>query len=139
MVIQRVLGFDYGEQRIGVAVGQMITRQASPLTTLQAINHKPDWARIEQLIKEWQPDALVVGMPYSQDGSENEMTTKVQRFCRQLMGRFQLPVDTVNENLSSFEAEQRLQAHKKIGQHNKHEIDRMAAAIIVENWLEQHP
>ena len=137
-MIQSVLGFDYGEKRIGIATGQTITRSASPLTTLSAVNNKPDWAGIEKLILQWQPDALIVGLPMMLDGSKSEITEKAERFCRQLEGRFHLPVHTINEALSSFEAEQLLQENSKIGQHNKQEIDKMAAAIIVQNWLEQN-
>lgn len=137
-MIRTVLGFDYGERRIGVATGQTITGSATPLITLNAINQKPDWAGIEKLIKEWQPDALIVGIPTYLDGTASEITKKAERFCRQLEGRFHLPVHTVNESLTSFEAEQQLQKNKKIGQHNKQEIDKMAAAIIVQSWLEQN-
>ena len=136
MTIQQVLGFDFGEQRIGVAVGQAITHSANPLTTLNAVNHKPDWTSIEKLINQWQPDALIVGLPFYLDGSTSEMTKRAEKFSRQLEGRFHLPVYTLNEALSSFEAEQFLQGKKK--QHNKQEIDKIAAAIIVQNWLEQN-
>lgn len=138
MTIQTVLGFDYGTRRIGVATGQTITASATPLTTLNSINQKPDWAAIGQLIDQWKPDALIVGLPTYLDGSNSEMTEKALKFSRQLQGRYNLPAYTINESLSSFEAEQELQQHKKIGQHNKQEIDKMAAAIIVQSWLEQN-
>ncbi len=137
-MIQSVLGFDYGERRIGIATGQTITASATPLTTLKCINQKPDWVAIEKLITQWQPDALIVGLPLYLDGNSSDMTAKAERFARQLEGRFHLPVFTINESLTSFEAEQQLQQHKKIDQHNKEEIDKMAAAIIVQNWLEQN-
>jgi len=136
MSINTVLGFDYGEKRIGVATGQTITASATPLTTLTAVNQKPDWNKIEKLISEWKPDALIVGLPTYLDGTPSEMTKKAQRFSRQLDGRFHLPVYLINEALSSFEAEQHIT--KKKGQHNKQEIDKMAAAIIVQSWLEQN-
>jgi len=136
MPIQQVLGFDYGEQRIGVATGQAITRSANPVTTLNSINNKPDWVSIEKLINQWKPDALIVGLPFYLDGSSSEMTKRAEKFSRQLEGRFNLPVFTHNEALSSFEAEQFLQGKKK--QHNKQDIDKIAAAIIVQSWLEQN-
>lgn len=138
MTIQTVLGFDYGTRRIGVATGQTITASATPLTTLNSINQKPDWSAIGQLIEQWKPDALIVGLPTYLDGRHSEMTEKALKFSRQLEGRYNLTVYTVNESLSSFEAEQEIQQHKKIGQHNKQEIDKMAAAIIVQSWLEQN-
>ena len=137
-MIQTVLGFDFGEKRIGIATGQVITGSASPLTTLNAVNQKPDWDAIAKIINEWHPDALIVGIPKYLDGSNSEMTKRAERFSRQLEGRFKLPVHTINEALSSFEAEQELQKNKKIDQHNKQEIDKMAAAIIVQSWLEQN-
>ena len=83
-MIQSVLGFDFGEKRIGIATGQTITRSASPLTTLVAVNNKPDWSGIEKLIQQWKPDALIVGMPLLLDGTKTEITAKVERFCRYL-------------------------------------------------------
>ncbi len=139
MTIKTVLGFDYGERRIGIATGQTISQSAAPLITLNAINQKPDWSSIEKIINEWKPDALIVGIPRYLNGDASDMTEKAERFCRQLEGRFRLPIYTVNESLSSSEAEQRLKQTRKIDQHNKHEIDKMAAAIIVQRWLEQNP
>jgi len=136
MSVQQVLGFDFGEQRIGVATGQAITQSANPVTTLCAVKNKPDWVGIEKLIKEWHPDALIVGLPFYLDGSESEMTKRAAKFSRQLEGRFNLPVYTHNEALSSFEAENFLQGKKK--QHDKQDIDKIAAAIIVQSWLEQN-
>jgi len=135
--IETVLGFDFGAQRIGVAVGQVLTTSASPLLTLTNVNNKPDWERIEQLINEWQPQALVVGLPYLLDGSETEMTIRADKFSRRLHGRFGLPVFTISETLSSFEAEEQLKQSKKIGRQNKHEIDKLAAALITETWLQE--
>ncbi|VAW64168.1 Putative pre-16S rRNA nuclease Yqg [hydrothermal vent metagenome] len=134
--IHQVLGFDFGSRRIGVASGQSITCSASPITTLTSINNKTDWQGIEKLISQWKPDALIVGLPFYLDGSKSKMTEAAEKFSRQLEGRFHLPVYTHNEALSSFEAEQFLQAKKK--QHNKQDIDKIAAAIIVQNWLEQN-
>ena len=136
MSIQQVLGFDFGEKRIGIASGQSITCNSNPVTTLTSKNNKPDWAAIEALIAEWKPDALIVGLPYYLDGTKSEMTERAEKFSRQLEGRFQLPVYTHNEALSSFEAEQFLHGKKK--QHNKQDIDKIAAAIIVQSWLEQN-
>jgi len=136
MSIHQVLGFDFGEKRIGVASGQSITCSSNPITTLTSLNNKPDWAAIQLLISEWKPDALIVGLPFYLDGSKSEMTERAEKFSRQLEGRFHLPVYTHNEALSSFEAEQFLQSKKK--QHNKQDIDKIAAAIIVQSWLEQN-
>jgi putative holliday junction resolvase len=132
-----ILGFDYGGKRIGVATGQTLTGTATPLTTISQVHGNPDWQAIEKLIHEWGTQALVVGMPYYTDGSENTMTARVKQFCYELEKRFKLPVYTVDEALSSVQAEAAVKENSKISQHNKHEIDKMAAAIIVQRWLDQ--
>lgn len=135
--IETVLGFDFGAKRIGVATGQVLTGNANPLTTLTNVNNKPDWESIEKLIDEWKPQALVVGLPYLLDGQETEMTIRADKFSRRLHGRFGLPVFTISETLSSFEAEEILKKNKKIDKQNKHEIDKLAAALITETWLQE--
>ena len=135
--IRAILGFDYGRQRIGLATGQTITGTANPLTTLTSVHRQPDWSGIESQLSRWRPDALIVGIPRHMDGSESDMTRAAEKFCRQLEQRFGLPVYRVDESLTSFEAESRLKQGTKLGQHNKHEIDKIAAAIIVQSWLDQ--
>jgi len=137
-----ILGFDFGTKKIGVAVGQSITQTVTPLVTLQSKNQKPDWESIEALIKEWQPDQLVVGLPVHLDGEEQPMTQAARKFGNRLNGRFNLPVEFVDERLSSYEAEQRLKetnSNKK--QTNKRQtamdIDKIAAQLIVESWFRQ--
>lgn len=133
-----VLGFDYGGKRIGIATGQTLTGTSTPLITLNQVQGNPDWVSIQKLIDEWQAQALIVGMPYYADGSENTMTTRVKQFCYELEKRFNLPVYTVDESHSSLQAEEIVKENTKINQHNKHEIDKMAAAIIVQRWLDQY-
>ncbi|MEE9423080.1 MAG: Holliday junction resolvase RuvX [Gammaproteobacteria bacterium] len=130
---QALLGFDFGKKRIGVATGQTITQSANPLITLSAKQGAPDWEAIETLIQEWQPNALVVGIPYHMDGSEQPMTLAAERFCRQLEGRFNLPVHRADERLSSVQAESLL---KEQGDSSS-KIDAVAAQIILESWLQQ--
>lgn len=136
--ITTVLGFDYGARRIGVATGQTITRTATPVATLNSVNGGPDWSGIAQLITQWKPQALIVGLPFHTDGKPTEMTQQAQEFCNALENRFDLPVYSINETLSSFEAEAQLKKNMKIGKHNKQEVDKMAAAIIVQSWLDQN-
>jgi putative Holliday junction resolvase len=143
--ISSVLGFDYGDRRIGLATGQTITATATPLKTIRQVNGNPDWTAIATEIERWRPQALIVGMPYYSDGSgdgndgnENRMTARVRQFCYELGKRFKLPVYQIDETLSSHQAEAALKQDMKIDQHNKHEIDRMAAAIILQRWLDQN-
>ncbi len=126
-----LLGFDFGLRKIGVAVGQTITGTASPLQTLQPRNDKPDWAKIEALINEWCPDALIVGLPLEQDGQECEIAPRARRFSRQLEGRFRLPVYLADERYTS-----RI-AHSMAGGRVRHsdDLDAVAAGLIIETWL----
>lgn len=130
---QTLLAFDYGRKRIGVAVGQQITQSATPLTTVRARDGKPDWDAINRLIAEWKPDALVVGIPYHMDGSEQEMTRAARRFCRQLEGRYRLAVHQVDERLTSYMVESTLSETGELRQ----DIDPLAARLILEDWLQR--
>ncbi|MGH6635865.1 MAG: Holliday junction resolvase RuvX [Gammaproteobacteria bacterium] len=126
-----VLGFDFGERRIGVAVGHTLTGTAGALKCLHARARDPDWVAIGQLIACWQPEALIVGIPVNLDGSEHRFAGCVVRFCRQLQGRFGLPVHTIDETLSSVEANRHPQAVKRRG------VDAVAAQLILESWLNE--
>lgn len=127
---ETLLGFDYGTRRIGVAVGQTLTGTARPLTTLPCRNGKPDWEAIGRLIREWQPSRLVVGLPLHMDGTEQPMTDQARRFGRQLEGRYNLPVEWMDERLSSEEAERALGSAR-----DKGAVDAVAAAVILRDWL----
>lgn len=135
-----LLGFDFGRARIGVAVGQEVTATAQPLAILTARAQRPDWDAIGKLIAEWQPDLLVVGIPYHADGSHSATTVAALRFSRQLQGRYRLAVATVDERLSSREAEQRNtrqslpEGRSRRGQPT---LDHIAAAVILETWFNQ--
>lgn len=132
-----LLGFDFGEKRIGIAVGQTLTGSVRPLTTLNAVKQQPDWAGIEALLREWQPDLLIVGLPLHMDGTEQPLTQRAKRFGNQLKGRYNLPVEWMDERLSSYEAESMLQSRDKTRSEKK-DIDKMAAGLILRGWLEQH-
>lgn len=133
---ETLLGFDYGTVRIGVALGQTVTGTAKPLTTLPCRNGQPDWTAIGRLIDEWQPQRLVVGLPLQLDASEQEMTARARRFGNQLKGRYNLPVEMVDERLTSREAEAEREATG--GKFDRAGIDALAAALILQSWLDQH-
>lgn len=131
-----VLGFDLGTIKIGIAVGQEITQTARPLTTLTRKQKRIDWDKIKDLIDQWQAQALIVGMPWNMDGSEQPMTVAAQRFARQLHGRFQLPVYLVDERLTSMAADSILKEQGYTQKTNRIEkMDEVAAQLIVETWL----
>ena len=131
-----LLGFDYGMKQIGVAVGQAITGQARELCILKAQNGAPDWSQVEKLIREWQPDAIVVGLPLNMDGTPSEMSARAEKFARRLNGRFNLPVHTHDERLTTFEAKgQRLSEGQRDG-YRQRPVDAIAAALLLEGWLQ---
>ncbi|RME35436.1 MAG: Holliday junction resolvase RuvX [Gammaproteobacteria bacterium] len=128
-----VMAFDYGHRRIGVAVGQPVTGSASPIAVLPTRDGAPDWQAITALIGEWRPERLLVGVPRPADGKESELVRRVRRFCRQLEGRYRLPVATVDEHLSSWAAAERTGSRDE-------PLDAAAAQVILETWLnEEHP
>lgn len=135
---QTLLAFDYGKKRIGVAVGQCISCTASPVDTVPADNGKPAWEKIQQLLDQWKPNALVVGIPSNMDGSEHEMTRAARRFGNQLNGRYNLPVHTVDERLTSIEAEHILSGRGLSIKQKKRDLDRVAAQLILQSWLDNH-
>lgn len=134
-----LLGFDYGTKQIGVAVGQAVTGQARELCVLKAQNGVPDWSKVEALIREWQPDAIVVGLPLNMDGTPSEMSERAEKFARRLHGRYQLPVHTHDERLTTFEAKGQRLARGQRGGYRDNPVDALAAALLLEGWLEQHP
>ncbi len=136
--LRLLLGFDYGSKQIGVAVGQAITGQARELCILRAQNGVPDWQKVEALIKEWQPDAIIVGLPLNMDGTKSEMSDRAEKFARRLNGRFNLPVHTHDERLTTYEAKgQRLQQGQNSG-YRERPVDALAAALLLQGWLEEN-
>jgi putative Holliday junction resolvase len=127
---ETVLGFDYGERRIGVAVGQTVSRTAGPLTTLPAKQGQPDWAALARLVAEWRPERFVVGLPTTVDGAPHPLREAIERFARRLEGRFRRPVVFVDERLSSWAAASAIRG-------SRHGVDALAAARILETWLDQ--
>ena len=131
-----VLGFDYGTRRIGVAVGDTLTRTARPLTTLSGHGGNPDWKALQELLEEWRPHTLLVGLPLQMDGTPQPMTRAARRFANRLRERFGLPVEHVDERLSSREAEQILDETIGPGRYDKGAIDQLAAQLILQSWLD---
>lgn len=136
-----ILGFDFGLKRIGVAIGNELTGTARALTTISG-GEQTDWRAIGQLINHWHPAALVVGVPTHLDGRRSALTEAAERFARRLQGRFGVDVHTVDERLSSLEAEARLRtarAHGRKRPLRKGDTDAVAAQVILETWLERAP
>jgi putative Holliday junction resolvase len=131
-----VLAFDFGEQRIGVAVGEHLLASANPLTTIDNESNTIRFDVITALVKEWQPKLLVVGLPLSLDGTENNVTQLCKKFARRLNGRFNLPVILVDERYSSLEASDMLNQSGIKGRAQKAMLDQVAAQTILQSYFD---
>ncbi len=120
-----VLAFDFGARRIGVATGNSVTREARPLTTVNAVEVASRWDAVAALVGEWDPAQLVVGIPRQPDGTPHDMTARCERFARQLEGRFRRPVARVDERYTS--------AVSAAAQ----DVDAAAAALILQQWFDE--
>ena len=141
-----ILAFDYGTRRIGVAVGNTITRTARPLQTVSEEATLRRFGRIAELLDQWHPDSLVVGRPVHSDGTPHEVTAAAERFARQLTGRFGLPVELVDERFSTVEARGRRRDERAAGMPSAAALgmvsrealaddDAAAAAVILDQYL----
>lgn len=129
------MAFDYGLRQIGVAMGNVVLGTTQSLQVLAARDGIPDWRVIEALVKEWQPDLILVGEPLNMDGTESELSVRANKFARRLHGRLALPVKMVDERLSSFEAKQLSRERGHRGDYKKVPIDSLAAELILQTWL----
>lgn len=139
---ETILGFDYGAARTGVAVAQLPEGIASPLTVLTSVSGNPDWRTISDLIREWRPTCVVVGVPLRMDGSESEMTRAARQFARRLSHRCGVTVEQADERLTSREAQDELREYRKSGAGKKKhaaKLDAIAARIMLEQWIAQRP
>ena len=123
-----VMSFDFGMKRIGVAVGQRVTKTASSLTVVQAFDGIPKWDYLDKIVLDWQPERFIVGLPINMDGSNSEMSKKAQKFSRRISSRYNIRSEMFDERLTSFEAREH---------DGKTHIDAIAAKIILESWLRE--
>lgn len=134
-----LLAFDFGTKSIGVAIGQRITGTARALTALKAQDGTPEWKRIENLLKEWQPEAVVVGLPLNMDGTEQLLTARARNFANKIHGRFGTKVILHDERLSTVEARSGLFERGGFRALDKGSVDSASAVIILESYFELHP
>jgi putative holliday junction resolvase len=134
-----VLAFDFGQRRIGVACGDTISRTASPLQTVASGPKGPQWDKITAMMRDWQPNLAVVGLPYNVDGSETSMAVAARGFAAELQQRFAIEVAMMDERYSSHEAGARLKSARESGLRrrrvDKAAIDAAAACVILERWF----
>jgi putative Holliday junction resolvase len=130
-----LLGFDFGMKRIGVAVGQTVTKSARPLITLKTNQGQPPWNELNKLMKAWHPDALVIGIPLNMDGTEQPLTESARQFAKLLQDRYQIPIYEMDERLSSKDARERLFQEGGYKALQNGQVDQVAAQLILQNWL----
>ena len=126
----QIIAFDYGEKKIGVAVGQTSTNTSSPLQIIFNKDNKTNWVSISSLLDEWKPDLILLGKPLNMDGSESEIMKKVDKFYKQLKSIYDADIEFVDERLTTFEA-------REILKDEKHDnVDAHAAKILIDNWFD---
>ncbi len=130
-----VLAFDFGMKRIGVAVGQTVTKTANAYGMLKAEQGQPNWQALQKIIDEWNPIALIVGMPLNMDGSEQPITKKAKAFAEAIEEHTKLPVYAIDERLTTVEARDRIFEQEGYKGLQKASVDAMAAKIMLEAWL----
>ncbi len=137
--LKSIMSFDYGKKRHGIAMGQRITQTANGITCISAKDGKPNWDELDKIVKEWLPDAFVVGLPLNMDGSESDMSKRANKFSKRLQGRYGKPSFTIDERLSTFAAKQHAKDLGHKGHYKSDPVDEIAAQIILQTWLEENP
>ena len=136
-----LLAFDFGLRRIGVAVGNRTLATATALETIANTAGSADSAALERLVDEWRPGRLIVGRPTNMDGTPGTLTAKAERFARALAQRFALPVDLIDERLTSIEAQGLIRNARRAGRRRRArsgDVDKLAAQVILQSWLDRH-
>ncbi|MBD2792389.1 Holliday junction resolvase RuvX [Xenorhabdus szentirmaii] len=133
-----IIAFDFGTRSIGAAIGQEITGTARALSSFKANEGSPNWELIGKLLKEWQPDLVIVGLPLNMDGTEQPVTAQARKFANRIHGRFGVQVELHDERLTTVEARSHLFDHGGYRALNKGRIDSASAVVILESWFEQH-
>jgi len=134
-----VLAFDFGEKRIGVAVGETILKTAHALNTITTEVNETRFSEIGNCIAEWKPNLLIVGLPMHLDGTEHHLTRLSKKFAQRLEGRFNLPVIMIDERLSSAEATNQLSNSGVKMHQQKTMIDAVAAQVILQSYFDNLP
>jgi len=133
-----LLGFDFGTKSIGVATGQMITATAQPIAAIKANDGIPNWDTVEKVIKEWNPDLIVVGLPLNMDGTEQPITQRAKKFGNRLAGRFGAKVTFQDERLTTASAKEFIFERGGYKALEKGKVDSVSAALILESWMESY-
>ena len=133
-----ILAFDFGLKHIGVAIGQEITNTAQTFFSLEAKNGKPNWNQLDPLVKEWNPKLLIVGNPLNMDGSDSEIKKKSDKFSNLINKRYNIPVELMDERLTTREAKDRLKTEEDNSISSGRDTHQIAAQIILESWFSEN-
>ena len=132
-----IIGFDFGQKRIGVAIGNNISKSAQALITIESTSSNQKFEVIQKIMDEWQPVSIVVGVPFNVDGSEHKVTNLCKKFAKQLEQKYALPIYLIDERYTSIEASYEIQDKKIDLKKRKLLIDQIAAKIILQSYLDQ--
>ena len=132
-----IIGFDFGQRRIGVAIGNNISKTAQPLITIESSTNNQTFEAIQKIMEEWRPVSIVVGVPFNVDGSEHKVTNLSKKFAKQLAQKYSLPTNLIDERYTSIEANHELKDKKIDLKKKKLLIDQIAAKIILQSYLDQ--
>jgi putative Holliday junction resolvase len=133
-----IIAFDFGLKHIGVAIGQEITSTAQTFHSLKANNGEPDWNILDILIKEWKPKLFVVGNPLNMDGSDSEIKKKSDKFSVLILRRYNVPVELMDERLTTREAKDRLRSKRDKLISGTGDVHQISAQIILESWFSEN-
>lgn len=137
-----VFALDYGTKKLGVAVGQTLTRTAMGIAVIPVKQGEPDWAQLDALVQRWKPGAFVVGMPYNMDGTESAMSEAAKHFALTVSARYDKHCHSIDERLSTREARDITRENaERIGKkyNDRAKVDAMVAQLLLESWFDSHP
>lgn len=132
-----IIGFDFGQRRIGVAIGNNVSKTAQALITIESATNNQKFEAIQKIMEEWMPVSIVVGVPFNVDGSEHKVTNLSKKFAKQLEEKYSLPTHLIDERYTSIEASHELKDKKIDVKKKKLLIDQIAAKIILQSYLDQ--
>lgn len=134
--VNLVMAFDFGSQKMGIAVGNPMIESINPLDLFPMRDGIPDWEKLHHIIKQWQPDIFLVGLPLNMDDTESELSLRARKFARRLRHQTQIFTTMIDERLSTRQARERLKHLQQNGQAKRVKADSLAACILIQNWYE---
>jgi len=131
---QSIMAFDFGTQKMGMAIGQSTIESSNPLSLFPMKDGIPDWDKLLKIVKEWQPNLFIVGLPLNMDDSESELSARARKFARRLRHQTNIETWMMDERLTTREAREELESHQSKGQAKRLSADSFAAALLIQSW-----